>query len=338
MPVLDFSDDLGATLRHVLDGRVAPEILKEASFLSPSEGTDADFALILIDDDGSEHRKFACHDAGNTLASMVYLTHYAGNLNPPAVKVAASVLSEHARHQGLDVPDEIEKMASIELLDDSAIVDERRVRYEPPRPKVAQARQPDSVFDKLASVEASWDRMSPLEKRAAAVELAAAKFVHCPNHIYRYSGSQVSEKFASHMRVRRMSARNPEAVAEYERLEKVAHNFSAPQLVEVLYQLDNEAGLRWAGGDAYGEKIADPFLAVYDRVKEAEYSWYHGGENVSESQLRCFVHDGQARDTFTQTFSEGLWLRFQRDPVGTFKSMPEEQKIFVSRMARQLSA
>lgn len=342
MPVLDLNDDLGASLAHELTDKEPPEFLKEASWLQPGEGYDRDYALILVDTDGSEHRKYACHDAGNTLASMFYLERYGSNLNLAAAKTAAQVLSKTASIQGVEVPDSIDKLASASLSEEDQrdLIDERRVRYRPPVKPRPQAKTASSPFEKLAMVARNWEALSPIEKRATAVELgqlSPAFGMKLPEHVFRYSGSQLSEKFASHMRVRAMSARTPEGVGGYERLAKVAHVLDPNDVVELIYELDNRCGLRWAGGDAYGEKIADPFLAVFDTVKEAEFSWSHGGDSVSESQLRRFVLHPEAETIFTSTFTDELWLKLKSAPLETFKEMPDEHKILVSRMARQYS-
>lgn len=337
MPVIDLADDLGTALRYTLGGQ-PPEFLKEASWRAPGTGKDSDYALILIDDDDSEHRKYACHDAGNTAVSMFYLERFRDNLNPAAQKTAASVLAETARVQGVVVPATIEKMAAMEIQDEHNIVDERRVRFTPPRPPPKVASVPRGGFAKLAHVERDWPRLSPAEKRAAALQLSEEDYLSLPPDIFRYSGTQVSEKFASHMKTRAMFSKSAEASEQYKRLIKVAHNLTEDELVRTVYSLDNVGGFRWSGGDAYGEKIADPFLAVYDRIKEAEYSWLSGGDSISEQQLLLFAYAERAEDTFKNTFTDKLWEVFRRDPVGVFKGMPDEQKVLVSRMARQLTA
>jgi hypothetical protein len=205
MPVLDVTDDLGATLRVALQdrGEVASDMLKEASMPAPYSGDDRDFALILIDNDGTEHRKFACNDAGNTAVSLFYLQQYHESLNKAAAKTAAAVLSEIGRYQGLTIPEDIEKMASAVLSPEDIhdIVDERRVHYRPPITPVKLA-SPVGPFDKLAAYTSSWADFSPAEKRAAALELASFQEtapIQVPLEIYRYSGDKLSTKFASHM-------------------------------------------------------------------------------------------------------------------------------------------
>lgn len=338
MPVLDFADDHGAALYAALDDKKPAEILKTAEWREPFEGLDRDFALILVDDDGTEHRKYACHDPGNTLVSMFYLQQAVDHLNPAAIKVAAANLAVLGSHQGLEIPEEISKLAELELLDERDIMDERRVIYRPPMAALPTEKQAKGPYVHLAAVEAAWPDLAPEEKRASALELtklASEVPLSVPQYIERYSGETLGEKFASHIRMRIPLVRDPALAKEYMRLGKVASVLDPGEVVGVLYELDNRAGLRWAGGDRYGEKVADPFLCVYDHTKEAEYSWNHGAEFVSETDLKAFPYRLNTRHLFEDTFSEGTWMRFKDDPVGIFKSMPLEQKILVSRMVRQ---
>ncbi len=337
MPVLAFADDHGATLIAALGGQQPAEILKTAEWREPFECLDRDFALILVDDDGSEHRKYACHDAGNTLVSMFYLEQAVDQLNPAAIKTAAANLAELGRHQGLEIPENITKLAELSLLDPRDIIDERRVHFRPPRVRSAE-KVASGPYERLREIQSGWDDMEPHEKRAAAVELhefSQQVPLQVPRAIDRYAGDGLSEKFASHMKARLPYVRDPELASEYKRLAKVAGVLAPNEVVSVLYELDNRAGLRWSGGDRYGEKIADPFLCVFDRVKEAEYSWNHGGEFTNERQLDIFPYKPNAEKIFRDTFTEALWLRFKANPLGTFKSMPVEQQILVSRMVRQ---
>lgn len=341
MRVLDVNDDYGASLAVVaaqvgLDN--LSDTVKTAQWLDPAVGRDRDFALILVDGDGSCHRKYACHDPGNTVVSMFYLEQAQQHLNPAAIKVAAANLSRIARDWGLEVPAEVEKMAARVLPEGAErdVIDERRVHYRPP--KLASAgNAPSGPFAKLASVKKNWHALSPQERRAVALDLvkeASTAPIQVPPEIYRYSGPGLSPKFAAHMQTRRAYCADEECAAGYDFLSKTASLFPPENVLDALYALDEVAHLRWAGGDRYSEKLADPVLAVYERVKEAAYVWTDGAEHVTEHDLVMFRVSADARTHFTNTFTDALWERFDRDPVGTFKGLPREQKILLSRLAR----
>lgn len=341
MRVLDVADDLGASLlaRFPLDQ--LPAFVKTAEWREPGEARDRDFALVLVDTDGSRHRKYACHDPGSTLVSMLYLEQAQAHLNPAAIKVAAATLSGLARDWRLEVPASIDKLAALDLSEEEQrrVLGERTVRYAPPRAHAKIASAPAGAFDKLASARQQWHLLGPYERRETAVELvklASEVPLVVPPELARYAGDGLSPKFASHMALRAQYAGTPELANGYQELAKIAANFTPESVVEAVYVMDGQAGLRWAGGDRYSEKLADPVLCVYDRVKQAAWSWSHGAEATNENELGDFARRHGARETFTQTFHDALWLKFAADPVGTFKAMPREQQVLVSRMAREL--
>lgn len=85
---VDFYDDLGAAyFGHHQDGDVEAHV-KTAAWREPADLLDRDFALIIVDQEGKEHRKFACFDEGNALMSLWYLQNVAHGLPGNAVKLA----------------------------------------------------------------------------------------------------------------------------------------------------------------------------------------------------------------------------------------------------------
>jgi len=341
MRIIDMADDLGASFKAFIDEVGADSLsdtVKTASWLEPGKAKDRDYALILVDDDGSSHRKYACHDPGATLVSMFYLERAQSVLNPAATKVAAANLARLAQDWGLAVPAEIEKMAAAALPAgaEKDVIDERRVYFHPP--KQASAPRTPSAWDKVASLQQDWAEMSPQDRRRASVEMlkiASTTPITVPARCYQYAGDGLSEKFASRMRARVELTTEPEIRSEYENLAKVASLFPPDNVVAALYALDEAAHLRWAGGDRYGETIPDPVRCVYERAKEAAFMWTQGGDHVTEHDLVMFRAREAARTYFTSTFTDALWEKFEKDPVGTFKAMPDYEKVLLSRLARE---
>lgn len=342
MRILDVADDLGASLIARFKPDELPELVKTAEWREPAKARDRDFALLLVDTDGSHHRKYACHDPGSTVVSMLYLQNAVDEMNPAAVKVAAANLASLAKDWGLDVPDEISKLASIELTDLQSrdVIDARTVRFDPPKRFTKTAGvQPSGPFEKLASVKRDWYDMDPQARRAAAQELVKAASVApivVPPEVSRYAGEGLSTKFASHMATRARHVRSQELALEYANLAKIASAFDPDSIVDAIYVLDAHAGIRYSGGDQYNDRLVDPVLCVYDRVKEAAWSWNRGAEATNETELHEFAHRSGAREVFTCTFTDELWTKFIANPVGTFKAMPPEQQVFLSRMAREV--
>ena len=89
--IIDHQDDLGTFLRQSAPSLANSEVVKEASWKEKPEMLDREFAVILVEDDGTEHRKLAMHDAGNTLASITYFLTRDHNLPDSAVKLASII-------------------------------------------------------------------------------------------------------------------------------------------------------------------------------------------------------------------------------------------------------
>jgi hypothetical protein len=335
MHILDFPDDLGASLTLALQSREAPELLKTAEWKEPYEALDRDFALILVDDVG-EHRKYACHDPGNTAVSMFYLVQAQNHLSPPAVKTAAANLARIGTEQGLPIPSGIQKLAELQV-DDRDILDERRVIYRAPPPE-RRPHQKLAGYSLLAETQRTWLDKQPHEKRASALQLRAEGqeiAMELPQEIYAYTGEELSPKFASHMRMRAQSTANTDLSAEYSRLGKVASVLGPEESLKALYELDKLAGFYWGSGNRYGRNMADPFLCVYETEKTAMWSWSHGGDHINQAQLIAFANNPESARAVNLTFAGGMWEKLMKNPVGTFKSLPLEQQILLSRMARQ---
>jgi len=340
MPVLDFADDHGQSLMTALGA--PPEFLKTAAWVEPAEALDRDFALILRDPkSGEEVRKYASHDAGNTAVSMFYLTQAQGFLGAAALKTAAVNLRHSAAYQGVPIPDEVSKLASLELISNKDVIDERRVYHRPPRRSVTSPVAAKLAgFNLLSSAKEKWPDLQPHEKRAMALRISkTAEFIptmQVPRHIHRYTGTQLSEKFASHMKRRLDYVRGEELRTEYQRLAKVASALHPDEVARLVFQLDANAGLRWRGGDRYGEKLADPYLCVYDAPpKEAEWSWTSGADYTNATQLEMLAANPEAREIFTSTFTDELWQKFKAGPVETFTSQPEHSQRLMARMANR---
>jgi len=112
---LDFYDDPGCTqLKDIFPTAGSlPECTKTASVLSSDDRgqlPDDVFALVLHDGDVTL-RKYACFDGGNTALSVGYFLANAHKLPEDAQKVAAANLVIASGWYGLEVPQELQKIA-----------------------------------------------------------------------------------------------------------------------------------------------------------------------------------------------------------------------------------
>ena len=113
--VLDVYDDFrGDTLRQLYPR--LEDIPGSIKLAHPLSGDDVQrlpddvFALVLVND-GTKLRKYACIDEGNTRLSVEYFLKHAHKLPVNAQKVAAENLKVACAWYAIDVPEELEKVA-----------------------------------------------------------------------------------------------------------------------------------------------------------------------------------------------------------------------------------
>jgi hypothetical protein len=355
MPVIDQHDDLCASFRQSGMAQSAAELLKTAQWKERDDLLDRDFAVILVDSEGKEHRKFACHDPGNTLMSQWYLMNVDHNLPPEAVKVASANLLNAAEDFGMGPHPALALLAAQDL---DTPGDGRRLYvktasstqysnpdvYEPSqvmRPMGRGMAEPThrgqvkeaSAFDAISETIRAWDEMDPYDKHEAAVDvvkLASAVGASVPSHIFQYSGTSLNPRFEKVASRRAQYTANEDYQKDYIRLSKMASAMDPDDVVEALFLMDERAGLL----NKYGSALPNPVLAVFATEKQAEYSWNHGGDYVTETQLRRYS-GSMASNAMEDVFTEDIRDRFRKDPVASFKSMPLEQQVLVARLASQ---
>ena len=145
--IVDLHDDLGTFLRQSNPDLASSDFVKSASWEERTDIYDRDFAIILVEDNGREHRKLAMTDAGNTLASIVYFLTNDHDLPDGAVKLAAANLLNSAMHYGL-----------YDYYGDSLLFNEKL----------------GSAFDVLAVLADSLPQDGILDERRVAVKTAYA--------------------------------------------------------------------------------------------------------------------------------------------------------------------
>jgi hypothetical protein len=109
--IIDFYDDpTGLVLKQRLPADQVPDFIKTASHLEGKSIPDDVFALVMVDQ-GSKMRKFACVDKGNTALSVIYFMENHHKLPEEAQKVAAANLLEACKVYDLSVPWGLRKVA-----------------------------------------------------------------------------------------------------------------------------------------------------------------------------------------------------------------------------------
>lgn len=357
MPVIDHHDDLCESFLAAVDMGEASEIMKISSWKESADLLDRDFALILVDEVGKEHRKFACFDAGNAVMSEWYLLNANHGLPEEASKVAAANIASALEGFGIEPT-----AATVYWADSSAGSDSRRVKVANTTPasytasvgaptskmSMPAAKMPSagmaakgpsmgvkmaSAFDYVSEVANAWDDLDPYDRHEAAVHLvkvASEVGASVPGHIFQYSGTSLNPLFQKIAQARTQFTSNPEVAEGYTRLSKMAAAMDPDDVVEAMFLLDEQAQLN----HRYGSRVPDPVLSVYGATKEAEYSWSVGSDYVTASMLKRYA-GSMASNAMEDIFSEDLKDLFRKDPVTVFQKMPEEQQILVARLASQ---
>jgi len=339
--IIDVYDDLGESYLASLGASNPPELLKEASWREADELLDRDYALIIHDEEGREHRKFASHDSGNIAMSGWYLQHVSHEVLPDfAIKIATYNLKIAAG----------EEATYPELTDEEKqhVIDERRVHldlrehpevetldWDEAKTAAYDKGRGKSAYDFLKHAQEHWADFDPYERREAArilipLEKTAALIV--PEHIYKYGGSDLNPLFGNIIKHRLEHVGDEELQAGYMRLSKTASAMDLGDVVNILFTLDESASLT----PRYGNGLPDPVLSVYGQVKEAEWSWVHGGYMVNERQLIDYANAPMLGSVkMTDIFTPDIVQKFRKDPIGTFKKMPIEQQGILARLATQ---
>lgn len=103
------------------------------------------------------------------------------------------------------------------------------------------------------------------------------------------------------------------------------------EFAEALAEVDIALGM-----SRYWDKsIPDPWLTTFGVRKQAEWSWSHGNEQLSASQLKALLKEGPGRGSLERSFGEELVSSMTSNPTQIFDSLPLDQKIVITRMAYQ---
>lgn len=315
-------------------------LVKEAAWEEKSELHDRDFALILVDQEGKEHRKYAMYDAGNTVMSTFYFLNNPPNIGEAGLKLAAYNLAEALMYQVPGCDDSVEyqtlRQVSAGVEKTAGVVDARRAVYSP----VQEFEEPEpeevSPFDLVKEASANWAAVPLFEKRAAAIEicsLADSYGISVPEKIAQYSGDALSPNFEMLMEHRTHRTANPELQDSYRRLSKLAHSMDPSEVIEAVFLIDEQANLL----NKYGSALPDPVLCVYSTgmKKESSWSWNRGGDSVNERQLQSYASSVSSHSILEKLFGEDFRDAFKRNPVKVFERLPEEQQSIISRLATQ---
>jgi hypothetical protein len=202
-----------------------------------------------------------------------------------------------------------------------------------------QTKQAAAYFDEHVY------EFAPLERRLFAMSLlsrAEELGTKVSGAALEYGGTGYGPFIEAelHSRVASFEGTGHEAV--YEVLLENWRAVSPPVMASMLKQADDETGAARSYGRP-GMGLRDPYAAVYGQPKLAEaqpakadvYSWRSGGDYVNGMMLKALASRKVDLDT---AFGTGFSQSFAKDPVAIFESMPDPQKVVLSRLASDNSS
>ncbi len=193
----------------------------------------------------------------------------------------------------------------------------------------AQVKTASAYFDE------HWPKFSLEQRREYAVNLAARLDelgLPSTDNINKYAGHEYGPYVEIELAAR---IRNYDGTGHEEGYQVLMEKraMTPPHvMVDMLVELDSTSGADQKYGTPLG--FRDPFQAVYGKVAEDSkkvWSWSEGNEYVNESQLTDLALNRY--QSLDRAFGMDVRKSFQKDPIGVFTSMPDPQKVVISRLA-----
>lgn len=183
--------------------------------------------------------------------------------------------------------------------------------------------------DRRAFAQSTWERAQELGLKVAG-------------RLLDYAGSDYGPYIHSELVARARGFEGTGHSAIYEALAEKRASMPPSAMAELLSEADAKTGAAQTYGRP-GVGLLDPYAAVYGSAKvaaeqptkEESFSWVDGSDYVNGFMLTALAESGAKLD---ETFGEGFEKSFRKDPIGIFQSMPDPQKVVLSRMASDNSS
>lgn len=151
--------------------------------------------------------------------------------------------------------------------------------------------------------------------------------------IDRYGSTEYAYDVDAHLAGRRAIC-PAEFKPVYNELQEKRAMIEPTQFVELLKEADEAANLHWY----WGADISDPYFATFGGNSEklaSEWSWQgRVGDYVNAEQLKNLALNG--RPLVHKHFTSDMTNAFCKDPVTIFKSLPDDTKAILARLANDL--
>lgn len=352
--VLDHLDDNFALVKETWPTpEQLPGHVKTGAYHLVQEAEPDQFALSVRDGDYLM-QKWACFDAGTTTISSMYFVKNAHKLSPELQKLAATNLVIACQKHGLTPPGALLKLAGDMQVGEV----DYHTPVAGPEPKVASHRPdnqelyalevdgrhmyPIDTFQNIKLAEAYWlenqRQMHPAMRRQFAVKLAsrADDLALELDEAIKTAGSTTwgsSERTEEALLLRKQATIDEGLHQQLARLNHVAGLFDPEKFASWLHDFDTTHGL----DRLWDSKIPDPWSSTFGLQKEAELVFHDAANTMATAEDIHNLVEQRSGD-LDELFTDGVAAGAEKDPVGWFKSLPENIKPRVARLARDYSS
>lgn len=352
--ILDIQDDKEGTILREYFSNLdeVPEIIKQASALDGLD--DSDYALVMMND-GFKYQKYPINDVGNTILSAMYFVKQAHLLPDELVKIAAESLTEACSKHKIDVPVDIKEMVdelkangkNVQIRErwwvTPNVLDVSKMQVKGHTEKVAAEytlldnQYPVDTYDQVKLAvdyfSENWREFEPQDRREYCVKLAERMqdlALSVPENIGRYASPGYAHDLDMHIDYRKSQADEVYHDAYDTLLEKKA-SVSPEHFAEVLSDLDELSGLnhRW------DSKISDPYYATFGPSldKLANIGWCYNANGLFINEDKLYNAANNKQELIRRQFGHEFADKFLKNPVETFKDLPERLKMILARIA-----
>lgn len=323
---IDFSDDP----RFMEDAEFRARFGPVLDFEKHAEMPKSSFALVL--DGLIEHRRFPVHNKVACQFSTSYFAKTHTRLHPVFQVVAATHLKKACDLHGIEVPDEVSRLVSDEVL--SNTVNLRKLGNDDVVPATAEDQ-----FCKMAdwwlnnerhmTLDEKNQKADRLVKEAKALNLEIVN----PRILSYTTKEKIGPRFKLAVETRARICDKldmQDAGVEYREMVRDIGPSMTKEAVERLFVMDEKYGLK-----DYYTRIPDPYIAVYGLRKEAQDM-----KKIADDEMALrYKLDSVAAQSpeYIEGLSHDGVQQFRQDPYGTFKSWPKPmQDYMLAKFDRQL--
>jgi hypothetical protein len=354
--IIDHTDDRAQTLiEHYGDD--IPEHILDVE-MSKTAGIRKENFAVFLTEGGEVEGRLPIGTRAETEVSSLYLQEHGDSWPSGMQKAAAASIVDRMAWFGLEVSEELSKLAEATNSEakEKRLFDTPRVKGEFEKAEARQRKDwSDAIkkhFDgnvapirnahetKVAMLQFGHEleSLEPSSRRENAVKLSqACQVFDIPTipEVEKYAGVELSSKFEQRLyeRLRWLPEEVQESLAELSKLSEVA----TPEVtMKALEEFDLGNGL----DTLWDHDVVDPALTVFEKTAEDEdlnrfkrdVVWEGHNLVVSSKDIEDLATETEA---LLKLFDADHVLRFQKNPVTVFKSLPDEVQSTLAHMTRR---